>query len=85
MAGGRFYVYENWTNTFTKVHRGDCSFCNEGQGNQGRGTRTGSGQWHPDPPDYYPTAAAATAAARRIAAGHPNASVWTVSACSFCC
>jgi hypothetical protein len=35
-----FYVYENWTNTFAKVHRRGCPYCNEGSGFQGRGTRT---------------------------------------------
>jgi hypothetical protein len=30
-----FYVYENWTNTFTKVHRGSCTYCRDGQGFHG--------------------------------------------------
>jgi hypothetical protein len=34
-----FYVYENWTNAFTKVHRRDCAYCNDGRGFQGRGKR----------------------------------------------
>jgi hypothetical protein len=33
----KYYVYENWTNTFAKVHRGGCTFCNDGRGFQGRG------------------------------------------------
>ncbi|MGH9044555.1 MAG: hypothetical protein ACRDVP_06945, partial [Acidimicrobiales bacterium] len=38
---GDFYVYENWTNTFALIHQGTCSFCRDGQGNQGvRGNKT---------------------------------------------
>jgi hypothetical protein len=40
-----FYVYENWTHDRTRIHRGDCTFCNEGQG---RGTEDSgrNGRWH---------------------------------------
>ncbi len=27
-----YFVYENWTNPHARVHKEDCSFCNEGEG-----------------------------------------------------
>jgi len=80
MAAGEFYVYENWTNTFAKVHRGDCPFCNDGRGFQGRGSRTPSGQWL----GPFSTAAIATSAARSAANGHQNREVWEVASCGYC-
>lgn len=32
LATEKFYVYENWTHNLTKIHRGSCSYCNEGTG-----------------------------------------------------
>jgi len=29
-----FYVYENWTRKRVRVHRGECSYCNNGHGTQ---------------------------------------------------
>lgn len=75
-----FYVYENWTNTFCKVHRGDCPYCNNGQGIQGRGTKTGSGQWH----GSYATAHAAMSAALGFARSYSNSAVWVVEGCKYC-
>lgn len=76
----RYYVYENWTNTFAKAHRGSCPYCNDGTGNQGRGSKTQSGQWHGD----WPSMEDALRVAQSIANGHSNASVWTVGPCGYC-
>ena len=43
-AANRFYVYENWTNKRARLHRGDCSYCNDGKGTQGTDSVT-NGQW----------------------------------------
>lgn len=75
-----FYVYENWTNTFAKVHRGSCPYCNDGQGFQGKGTHTPSGRWL----GPYDTDSAALAAAQHAAASHKNAAVWEVGSCGYC-
>lgn len=74
-----FFIYENWTNTFCKVHHGSCSFCNGGEGIFGGG-KTESGQWH----SGYVSREAALAAARALAASHQNAHVWIVDSCQFC-
>ena len=41
-----YFAYENWraNGHVTKVHRHDCSFCNDGKGTAG-GTRSDNGQW----------------------------------------
>lgn len=75
-----YFVYENWTNTFCRVHRADCSFCNSGRGLFGGG-RTPSGQWH----QGFQSRDEALAAAARLAGAHANASVWNVGPCHFCC
>jgi hypothetical protein len=40
-----FYIYENWTVDRSRVHRAECSYCNNGNGihvsNSGR-----NGKWH---------------------------------------
>ncbi len=40
-----FYVYENRITDKAIVHRGECSFCNEGRGIHGRDT-SDSSTWH---------------------------------------
>jgi hypothetical protein len=40
-----YFVYENWTNTFCRVHEESCSFCNRRKGLFG-GRKTPNGQWH---------------------------------------
>lgn len=75
-----FYAYENWTNTFVKVHRAECSFCNSGTGVHAAGPRTRSGEWH----GPYPSARDALKDAERLAHGYDNASIWTIDTCSFC-
>lgn len=75
-----FYVYENWTNTFAKVHRGDCPYCNDGTGFQGRGSSTPSGRWL----GPFASRDVANPAARDAAHGHPNRSVWEVGTCGYC-
>lgn len=75
-----FYVYENWTNTFTKVHRAECSYCNNGRGFHGAEPRTPSGEWH----GPYPSAAEALRAAQRYASCHDNRAAWTVDTCRAC-
>jgi hypothetical protein len=41
-----YYVYENWTHDRARVHRAECSHCNEGRGTQGA-TSDRNGRWHP--------------------------------------
>ena len=78
--GSRFYVYENWTNTFTKVHRADCPYCNDGNGIQGRGSSTPSGRWH----GPFADDASAFEAAQEAADRHSNRNVWEVGRCGYC-
>lgn len=77
---GSFYVYENWTNTFAKVHRGSCPYCNDGRGFQGRGNRTRNGQWL----GPFETADSAMVEARAAANRHSNSAVWIVESCGYC-
>ena len=41
-----YYIYENWVahGHVAKIHKGDCSFCNEGKGIHGTDNRR-HGQW----------------------------------------
>jgi hypothetical protein len=43
----QFFVYENWRahGQRATVHRGECSYCNDGRGARG-GTRPDNGRWH---------------------------------------
>lgn len=43
-TGGRFYVYENWTHKRARLHRSDCSHCNDGRGTQAS-SGTANGRW----------------------------------------
>lgn len=79
-VGSAFFVYENWTNTFAKVHRAECSFCNHGAGVHQSERRTQSGEWH----GPYASAGEALGSAKELAARHNNRSVWTVDICRFC-
>lgn len=40
-----FWVYENWTHKKAIVHRGDCSYCNDGRGIHGESSDK-NGEWH---------------------------------------
>jgi hypothetical protein len=53
-----FYVYENWVRPKAITHRGDCSFCNGGNGLHGQRS-TKSSTWH----GPYPTIVEARAKA----------------------
>lgn len=77
---GVFYVYENWTNTFVKIHAASCPFCKDGQGAQGRGSKTGNGQWI----GPFPTLGEALDAGKKAADGHSNRPAWSVAPCSIC-
>lgn len=77
---GNFYVYENWTNTFAKVHRWSCPHCNDGQGSQGRGNRTPNGQWL----GPFETPELGMVEARALANRHSNRAVWIVEPCGYC-
>lgn len=59
-TGGTFFVYENWVRDKAIVHRGDCSFCNEGNGLHGSRT-TKSSTWH----GPFDSGASALAAAKK--------------------
>jgi hypothetical protein len=54
-----FYVYDNWTIDKAIVHRGECTFCKDGQGLHGTGP-TKNSQWH----GPYPSAGEALAKAK---------------------
>ena len=41
-----FYVYENWTHNKTRIHRGTCSHCNNGDGHSGGISEGGNDKWH---------------------------------------
>jgi hypothetical protein len=43
----QFFIYENWRahGRRATVHRGECSYCNDGRGVRG-GTRPNNGKWH---------------------------------------
>lgn len=32
VTGEMFWAYDNWVHDYTKIHRADCSYCNDGQG-----------------------------------------------------
>lgn len=64
-AGNRFYVYENWTNKRARLHRGDCSYCNDGKGSQGTDSVT-NGEW------FGPYSTREAAAERLASVSHPN-------------
>jgi hypothetical protein len=57
-----YWVYENWTVKKAKIHRSDCSHCNEGPGTH-PGSNDRNEQWH----GPFSTVAAATQAAARRA------------------
>jgi hypothetical protein len=46
-SGGSFFIYENWRarGHVATIHRGECSFCNFGQGMH-PGSSTANGRWH---------------------------------------
>lgn len=39
-----FWVYQNWTHDRARIHRGGCSFCNNGRGTQ-PGDSGRNGEW----------------------------------------
>lgn len=59
----RFYIYENWqADDKAVIHKGSCSFCNEGEGT-GRGTLGNqNGVWH----GPYSTQQEALTAAKKL-------------------
>ena len=40
-----FYTYENWVHRYARVHRGECSHCNQGHGSHAA-VNSHAGQWH---------------------------------------
>jgi hypothetical protein len=40
-----YYVYENWTRKRSRIHRAECSFCNDGMGVQSADSGN-NGMWH---------------------------------------
>jgi len=44
MTGEQFWVYENRVHEYATVHRGSCSFCNDGRGVH-PGSSTANGEW----------------------------------------
>jgi len=42
-----FWVYENWrARKRSNVHKGDCSFCNHGEGLEKQSRGEENGKWH---------------------------------------
>lgn len=41
----KFFVYENWVRDRGRIHKAECSFCNFGQGRDGKWSNR-SGKWH---------------------------------------
>lgn len=70
----RFYIYEHWTaEKKAVIHRGECSFCNYGDGIHQNIRGEKNGRWH-GPFDSYEEA-------RGIAEGFRNREVRD---CKFC-
>lgn len=67
-----YYIYENWIHRRARLHRGSCSYCNQGRGTQGA-TEERTGRW------YGPIADRAEAVARLQSLKHDNKQV-----CSVC-
>ena len=47
-----FYIYQNIPNTRVVIHRGQCPFCNNGQGLQENILGDINGQWYPNNDGY---------------------------------
>ena len=75
-----FYVHENWTNTFAKVHSGECPFCNDGEGFLERRSSAPSGQWL----GPFVSREAAHVAAQAAADSPLDRDVWQVGTCRYC-
>lgn len=41
----RYWVYENWLHNYASIHRGSCSYCNDGRGMHA-GSSKDNGEWH---------------------------------------
>lgn len=67
-----FWVYANWVHRFAKVHRGPCSFCNEGTGIHSRGQAAVASRWL----GPFGSVVEAEQEARRTG--------WDVEYCRFC-
>jgi len=40
-----YYVYENWTHKRARIHKSECSHCNNGRGTPA-GSSPRNGRWH---------------------------------------
>lgn len=66
------WVYDNRVHRYARVHRGECTFCEHGQGLHRRGQKAAAGQWL----GPFPSLAEAQSAV--------HATSRTVSRCSVC-
>jgi hypothetical protein len=41
----RYFIYENWTHDRGRIHKAECSMCNDGRGTQA-GDSGRNGRWH---------------------------------------
>lgn len=71
-GGMEHWVYDNRVNRYARVHRADCTFCDQGQGLHRRGLNAAAGQWLGPFPSLADAQTAADATGR------------TVSRCSVC-
>ena len=61
-----YYVYTNWTQPHARVHKGECPFCNEGEGIHNTDNEE-HGKWEIK---SYPTYKEAYAAAKNFIEKH---------------
>lgn len=69
-----WWIYENWMVNKAKVHRGNCSHCNHGKGQNKPKEEGEHGKWH----GSYLTRDEAWESAKRL--GQKNTGY-----CTFCC
>lgn len=48
-----FYIYQNLSNNRVTIHKGECGFCNEGNGVQQNLLGDLNGEWHLGPNNGY--------------------------------
>jgi hypothetical protein len=65
-ASSTFWIYDNVVHRFSKIHRGECAFCNHGEGIHNRGDRAVAGTWLGPFDDFADALAAADSTGRQV-------------------
>jgi hypothetical protein len=65
-VAAEFWVYDNRVHKFAKIHRGDCTFCDEGRGLHRRGAKAVAGGWLGPFKDFPSAERAADATGRSV-------------------